>query len=123
MIVLELNEVEVDHCCDCGGVWLDGGELELLVGNNESGGDSSMQLIQAENCLEVTRKCPRCGKKMLKQYLETECNASQDKILLDSCSAGCGLWFDKGELSEALTCADSKNVVLKQLLDIFGRKE
>ena len=31
MISLELNEVEVDHCVACGGVWLDSGEMELLL--------------------------------------------------------------------------------------------
>ena len=31
MIVLELDEVEVDYCADCRGVWLDSGELELLL--------------------------------------------------------------------------------------------
>ncbi len=32
MIVLELDEVEIDHCISCGGIWLDAGELELLIG-------------------------------------------------------------------------------------------
>ena len=33
MITLELDEVEIDHCLDCGGIWLDSGELEQLIGN------------------------------------------------------------------------------------------
>ena len=28
MITMELTEVEIDHCLDCGGIWLDAGELE-----------------------------------------------------------------------------------------------
>jgi Zn-finger nucleic acid-binding protein len=31
MITLELAEVEVDHCVHCGGIWLDTGELEVLM--------------------------------------------------------------------------------------------
>ena len=31
MIVMELNEVEIDHCLSCSGIWLDAGELELLL--------------------------------------------------------------------------------------------
>ena len=31
MIVLELDEVEIDYCTDCQGIWLDAGELELLL--------------------------------------------------------------------------------------------
>ena len=31
LIILELNEVEIDYCSSCSGVWLDAGELELLI--------------------------------------------------------------------------------------------
>ena len=32
MITLELEDVEIDYCTECGGIWLDAGELELLLG-------------------------------------------------------------------------------------------
>ena len=35
MITLELEDVEIDHCLDCGGIWLDAGELELLLDEPE----------------------------------------------------------------------------------------
>jgi Zn-finger nucleic acid-binding protein len=35
MITLELSDVENDYCTDCGGIWLDAGELELLLGERE----------------------------------------------------------------------------------------
>lgn len=35
MITLELAQVEIDHCVECGGIWLDGGELEALIGDKE----------------------------------------------------------------------------------------
>ncbi|MHC4733577.1 MAG: TFIIB-type zinc ribbon-containing protein [Planctomycetota bacterium] len=35
MITLELQEVEIDHCIECGGIWLDSGELEMLLGEQE----------------------------------------------------------------------------------------
>ncbi|MCL4278881.1 MAG: zf-TFIIB domain-containing protein, partial [Ignavibacteriaceae bacterium] len=35
MIVLELEQVEVDYCTNCAGVWLDAGELELLLESHE----------------------------------------------------------------------------------------
>ena len=31
MIVLEIEEVEIDYCTDCAGIWLDAGELEVLL--------------------------------------------------------------------------------------------
>ena len=30
-IVLELDEIEIDYCTSCGGIWLDAGELDLLI--------------------------------------------------------------------------------------------
>ncbi len=30
MLVLEFELVEIDHCAECGGVWLDSGELALI---------------------------------------------------------------------------------------------
>lgn len=35
MIVLELNEVEIDYCSSCRGIWLDAGELALLLEDTE----------------------------------------------------------------------------------------
>ena len=36
MITLELAEVEIDHCTECGGIWLDAGELEILLGEAQT---------------------------------------------------------------------------------------
>ena len=35
MVVLELDQIEIDHCLHCGGIWLDAGELELLLETEE----------------------------------------------------------------------------------------
>ena len=32
MVTLELNDVEIDYCMQCEGIWLDAGELEILLG-------------------------------------------------------------------------------------------
>ena len=31
MVVLELDQIEIDHCLHCGGIWLDKGELEEVI--------------------------------------------------------------------------------------------
>ena len=31
MLVLELQQIEIDYCQECEGIWLDAGELELLL--------------------------------------------------------------------------------------------
>jgi len=117
MIVLELAEVEVDYCTDCGGIWLDSGELELLLGNSQH----TEQLLDSfkidSNCTEKPRKCPICLKKMQKIVV----SLSTPPLTLDKCTRGDGLWFDKGELSTILSNAklDKDNKIQKLLADIF----
>ncbi len=31
LVILELNQIEIDYCTSCHGIWLDNGELELLM--------------------------------------------------------------------------------------------
>lgn len=117
MIVLELAEVEVDYCTDCGGIWLDAGELELLLGSSQQ----AEQLLDSfkidSNCTEKRRKCPICLKKMQKIVV----GPSTPILLIDKCPKGDGLWFDKGELQDVLNRAklDKDNKIQKLLSDIF----
>ena len=117
MIALELAEVEVDYCTACGGIWLDAGELELLLGNSQN----AKQLLDSfkidSTCAEKRRKCPICLKKMQKIIVGTSIPA----LLLDKCPRGDGLWFDKGELQDILDRAklDKDNKIQKLLADIF----
>ena len=51
--------------------------------------------------------------------------ASTPVLLLDKCSRGDGLWFDKGELQEIFERAqlDEENKIQKLLADMFGTKQ
>jgi len=117
MIVLELAEVEVDYCTDCGGIWLDAGELELLLGNSQQ----TKQLLDSfkidSSCTEKRKKCPICLKKMQKIVV----GPSTPPLLIDKCARGDGLWFDRGELQDILDRAklDKDNKIQKLLADIF----
>jgi Zn-finger nucleic acid-binding protein len=117
MIVLELAEVEVDYCTDCGGIWLDAGELELLLGHSQQ----TKQLLDSfktdSTCTEKRRKCPICLKKMQKVVV----GPSTPPVLIDKCTRGDGLWFDHGELQNILDKAelDKDNKIQKLLADIF----
>jgi Zn-finger nucleic acid-binding protein len=121
MITLELAEVEIDHCPDCGGIWLDAGELELLLGNPEK----SKQLLDSfkidPNCTERKRKCPICDKKMQKIIV----GKTTPMLLIDKCTKGDGLWFDKGELSSIIDRAqlDKDNKIQQLLADMFGPEQ
>ena len=120
MITLELNEVEVDYCLDCRGIWLDAGELEMLLDNTQQAKDLLDSFASAKGCKEKPRKCPICLKKMEKIHVSSE----KSKQLIDKCKKGDGLWFDKGELEGILQTGsfDEDNRVVKLLADMFGEK-
>jgi Zn-finger nucleic acid-binding protein len=117
MITCELENVEIDHCPDCGGIWLDAGELELLLGAPQH----VRQLLDSFKtdiaCPEKPRKCPICLKKMQKIIV----GLSRPKILIDKCPKNNGLWFDKNELKDVLTAGsfDKENKITKILTDMF----
>jgi len=120
MITLELSDVEIDHCTNCGGIWLDAGELEQLLGDPQKAGDvlNSFKLHTASR--EKPRKCPICLKRMQKITVGQAPKAP----LIDKCKKGHGLWFDKGELQNILNNAnlDKDNKIPKLLADMFGEK-
>ena len=118
MITLELAEVEIDYCTDCGGIWLDAGELEILLGDS---GQAKIFLNSFKidaYCRETRRKCPICMKKMQKIIVGT----SKPFLTLDKCTKAEGLWFDKGELQDVLSRAklDKDSKIQKLLGDIFN---
>ena len=117
MIVLEVEEIEIDHCVACGGVWLDAGELELLL-ENASNKDELMASLS--ECIEGKEKhirCPICSRKLQKLRYGTN-----KEILLDKCSRNHGIWFDRGELCQALRLGTylSGRPVYDILSEIFG---
>ena len=118
MITLELQEVEIDYCIDCGGIWLDSGELELLLGEPEKATHLLKSFKIDSRATEKTRKCPICSKKMQKVVV----GSSKPILLIDKCRRADGLWFDKGELNDIFERAhlDQDNKIQKLLTDIFG---
>ena len=118
MVVLESESVEIDHCYDCGGIWLDAGELELLIGTEEKAIKLLNSFEVEKNSEEKPRKCPICFKKMRKIIVGNE----KPSLLIDSCAKEHGLWFDAGELQDVLGKAelDGDNKIRRLLSEMFG---
>jgi Zn-finger nucleic acid-binding protein len=95
MLVLELAGVEIDYCPESGGIWLDAGELEALFEDRDAADELISSLTKDTTSREKKLRCPICRKKMEKVLVE-------NKVLIDSCRKGHGLWFDEGELIEVL---------------------
>ena len=91
MIVAEYGDVEIDTCVACGGVWLDGGELEALLGSPVP------ELAEPDAGLgEPVRDCPVCVDKLVKDRY------GHSDVVVDKCPHGDGIWLDRGELEAIL---------------------
>jgi len=97
LIVLEHEQIEVDFCANCEGVWLDAGELEMICGDAAAVArvleHSGMCVVRGERA----RRCPICNTKMGKAT-----SPLPSPVTYDRCLAGHGLWFDRGELAQLL---------------------
>jgi len=118
MITLELSDVEIDHCVNCGGIWLDAGELELLM-DDPAKAKRLLDAFREDTATdERPRKCPICDKKMAKIVV----GDAPPGLLIDKCRRGDGLWFDRGELQDILKRGqlDEQSQVQRLLADMFG---
>jgi Zn-finger nucleic acid-binding protein len=114
MIVLELNKVEIDYCSNCEGIWLDSGEIEILL---ESEKEKLKNFFKEDpDHSEKPYKCPICSKRMVKVHV-----GDTKDILIDKCLNEHGLWFDKGELKAALEFGSkgAENKVINLLKEMF----
>ena len=69
-LIVEYENIELDYCPACGGVWFDAGELELLLeaagfGTNRSFLEGIANSPEAK-IAEKKRRCPVCRRKMKK---------------------------------------------------------
>ncbi|MFC1925243.1 zf-TFIIB domain-containing protein [Chloroflexota bacterium] len=106
MVIVEHEQIELDYCTNCDGVWFDYGELDLLLERLDLDGTTfSMNAILAlpdKQVKEALRKCPICKAKMRKVVV-----GSEPEVLIDACPRGDGIWFDGGEVQQ----------VIRQLVD------
>ncbi len=130
MIVVEHENIELDYCTECSGVWFDAGELELLLESMQLEGsslslDSILTSPEAKSS-EKKRKCPICRQKMKKATVGHE-----PEVLIDACQRGDGLWFDKGEVVQLITqlsdkpfqVTDSQGRVITFLGEVFRARD
>jgi hypothetical protein len=126
MLVVEYQNIELDYCSSCKGVWFDSGELELLLKSYglaelESSFDGIFNSKEAASA-EKKRNCPICKHKMKKTEV-----GGEPEILIDACPDKHGLWFDGGEVTQLIgrlagekpPKGDSREHVISFLEDVF----
>lgn len=121
-LIVEYKNIELDYCPTCHGVWFDAGELELLLDVAKL--DNHVHYLEEiiagpeVKTSEKKRKCPICRRKMKKAYIDDD-----NKILIDACNVGHGIWFDGGEvqsLVKELTAKNSSKAASQGVLNFVG---
>jgi len=121
MFTLEFEQVEIDYCPGCRGVWLDSGELALV---GRRAGALRMGILDEietrsgrQTKAEPSRRCPVCGKRLIEVRAQGE-----PGIVVDRCPRGHGLWFDRGELEAVVARAEAEegNVLARFFADLSG---
>ena len=89
--------IVIDACPNCRGLWLDGGELEMLEKGYKKENAELMQEaareIRSERTKGITIKgmCPNCQDASLRVI-------RRERVEVDFCPACKGIFFDEGEL-------------------------
>ena len=102
IVALELNDIEVDHCLNCGGVWLDPDEMDLLLEGSPGREEIRDNMHPDDGGGEKVLSCPLCSKKMEKLRVER----AGGWLRIDRCVTGDGTWLDGGELHALVALSD-----------------
>jgi Zn-finger nucleic acid-binding protein len=99
MVPKMVEEVEVDYCPDCHGLWLDRGEIRQLALKNEEALSDLRHLVQEGASDQpapstVQQPCPACDSKLA--------FALVGQIVLEHCTICGGIFLDHGELDKAM---------------------
>jgi Zn-finger nucleic acid-binding protein len=112
LFILNFKAIEVDYCERCRGIWLDAGELEQLAGGSLTDFQHQAGVVPPGK----KHLCPRCDAPLEEIHI-------RNKLTLDRCPRGHGLWFDADELQQLLAMsrpAGSASQAINQLNELFG---
>lgn len=124
LILMELNNIQVDYCHTCHGIWLDEGELEAIIdlSTPPNSDRKSLNLFQnfkqqKPDKSEIRYLCPRCDR-YLKEIVSNEL-----ELKIEICPRKDGIWFDKEELQKLLLSHPNSDLAanaIRLLQNFFG---
>jgi Zn-finger nucleic acid-binding protein len=85
----KLQDVEVDRCPTCQGIWLDYEELDTIEDRVMT--DDHAKGTMMWNPTQTELRCPTCGEKM------NTFDYRLEKLHIEVCPKGHGFWLDHGE--------------------------
>ncbi len=108
--------VELDVCPQCGGIWLDRGEIAALAAMP----DSELAEFRATLAPAVARatkprqlRCPACVGTLEEKVIGT--------VRVDFCARCRGMHLDRGELDEAVKAARTRGASAKHVLAMAAK--
>jgi Zn-finger nucleic acid-binding protein len=108
-----IEDVEVDHCPACGGLWLDHGEIERISRKMVSEIDRLRRMLQPSGGppavpSEIQTSCPACTGNMQEVTLGS--------IRIDFCSRCKGFFLDRGEIDGAIAAVKGQKMTVAQIV-------
>lgn len=104
MAQIDVQGTEIDRCRDCGGLWFDAGEVEVLRNREAAAIIDTGSASQGRDFNRINQyRCPRCGGEMCRKVDE-----QQQHIWFETCAQCGGSFFDAGEFRDLaqLTISD-----------------
>lgn len=96
--VVSYDEIQVDRCTNCSGLWFDTGELEQLRKDTWMA-DYILDTGNASEGRKFNRidtiHCPQC-----RELMKEEFDAGQPHIMYETCPNGHGSFLDAGEFTD-----------------------
>jgi len=97
---ISIENVPIDQCPVCSGMWLQRGELETL---GEHHGKHLVPITIGEvSVIDSKRRCPQDGEQLCQHEF-----ADHSGIIIDQCPTCQGIWLEQTELSGILSYLDS----------------
>jgi Zn-finger nucleic acid-binding protein len=114
-----IEEIVIDYCPKCYGMWLDFGELERLFHKNLEKNtlfrNTLSKQVEKPPHDTVIRKCPLCREPMEKK------KHYEDNLYLDICPNCGGIWLDSGEFALLYLANREENSIQHILAGIIGK--
>ena len=95
LVGLKLEEVAVDRCSSCDGIWFDAHELGQLLAEDAKQVASLRRGGVREALGGKKGNCPRDAGELLRVY-----SAVEKTVILDACPECRGIWLDGGEFEK-----------------------
>jgi len=114
METVSFDNVTVDRCTGCKGIWFDANEQKQLKEKKGSESIDSGDIAMGKKMDKITDiECPRCHNKMIRMV-----DVDQHHIDYEACTTCYGIFLDAGEFK------DLKNYTVSDYLKgLFHRKK